>query len=160
MVLDLGTGAGIQAIIAAEEAKKVVATDINANAVLCAKRNIRLNGLEDKIEAREGDLFKPILHEYFDLIIWNAPYLPLQPRSVFEMSWCSGKNQRLIERFLNEVKNHLTSRGKIQMLFSSIGDLSWLINKAEACSYETSIVASMSAGWEHLVILLLTLKKR
>lgn len=158
-VLDIRTGVGVQAIIAAERARKVVATDINAKAILCAKRNIHLNGLEEKVEVREGDLFEPIPHEQFDLIIWNAPYLPLNPRSLLEASWCSGRDHGLIERFLNEARNHLTSRGKIQILFSSIGDLSWLINKAEASSYETSIIASMTAGWEHLVILSLTPKK-
>ena len=154
-VLDLGTGTGIQAVVAAEQARKVIATDINPKAVYYAGKNARLNGVKEKIELKSGDLFNPVQNERFDLIIWNAPYLPLNPHSVLEMSWCSGQNQELIEKFLREAKNHLTEQGRIEILFSSIGDLSWFINQAESSSYTVNILSSLSAGWEHLVILVL-----
>ena len=154
-VLDLGTGTGIQAIVAADRAGKVIATDINPKAVYYAEKNARLNGVKEKIEVKSGDLFDPVRNERFDLIIWNAPYLPLNPHSVLEMSWCSGQNQKLIETFLRDAKTHLTERGRIEILFSSIGDLSWFINQAGSSSYTVNILSSLSAGWEHLVILVL-----
>ncbi|MFV2055043.1 MAG: 50S ribosomal protein L11 methyltransferase [Thiohalomonadales bacterium] len=75
LVLDVGTGAGVQAIFAAEKAKKVVATDINPAAVKSTQLNARLNGLGDKIDVRLGDLFAPLNEdEQFDVIISNIDY--------------------------------------------------------------------------------------
>jgi len=38
-VLDMGTGCGILAVLAAKKARKVVAVDINPYAIECAKKN-------------------------------------------------------------------------------------------------------------------------
>jgi len=155
-VLDLGTGIGIQAIIASEKAKKVIATDINPYAISCAKKNIQLNDLEGRIELREGDLFQPVQHEQFDLIVWNPPYLPLKPRSILEMSWCCGKDFSLIEKFLNEARKHLASSGRIEIVFSAMGNIPRLIDKAKSNSFSVSIVSSTANKGEEMRVLLLT----
>lgn len=156
IVLDLGTGTGIQAIIAAEKTRKVVASDINPHAVSCAKKNVQLNYLEDKIKVREGDLFQPVKHEHFDLIIWSPPYLPLEYHSILERSWCCGENSELIERFLYEAKEHLTNNGKIEAVYSTIGNISTLLTKAESENYNVSIVASIEAPLEKIKVFIFT----
>ena len=40
-----------------------------------------LHRLEDRIEAREGDLFAPVAGETFDLILFNPPFFRGEPRS-------------------------------------------------------------------------------
>lgn len=58
-VFDVGTGSGILAIAAVLlGAKSVKAVDIDAVAVRVARENIADNGLEDKIEVKEGDLLR------------------------------------------------------------------------------------------------------
>lgn len=58
-VFDVGTGSGILAIAAALlGAKSIKAVDIDAVAVRVARENIADNGLEDKIEVKEGDLLR------------------------------------------------------------------------------------------------------
>ena len=85
-VLDMGTGCGILAVIASKKARRVVATDLNPNAVECAKHNAKVNRAASKIEVRLGDLFGPILKtEKFDVILFNAPYLPSKPEE--EKTW-------------------------------------------------------------------------
>lgn len=59
-VLDMGTGSGIQAIVAAATAARVVAIDINPEAVRLARENARTNGVADKVTVLEGDLFAPV----------------------------------------------------------------------------------------------------
>jgi len=116
-VLDIGTGTGIQAITSAlNGAKKVVAVDINPKAVSLAKENAKLNKV--KIDIFQSDLFSNIKGK-FDLIIFNAPYLP---KGVPEdPQWSGGKE--LIERFLKEAKKHLSKGGKILYVFSSLTGL-------------------------------------
>ena len=49
VVLDIGTGSGIQAITAGQTASRVIAVDINPEAVRYASQNVLANGLEKKI---------------------------------------------------------------------------------------------------------------
>jgi methyltransferase family protein len=72
--LDLGTGCGIQALLAAKHCERVVATDVNERALAFADFNACLNGI-DRIEVRHGDGFEPVQDERFDLVISNPPYV-------------------------------------------------------------------------------------
>jgi len=73
-VLDLGTGTGILAIGAALlGAEKVLAVDNNPLAVKTAALNVKLNGLEQSIEVREG-LAEDIGESPSDLLIANIHY--------------------------------------------------------------------------------------
>lgn len=156
LVLDLGTGTGILAMIAAQKAKKVIATDVNPDAVLCANENIKLNKLENKIEVREGDLFRPVQTEKFDLILWNPPYLKLKSHSILEQSWSCGSNNKLIDRFFEECKEHLNPGGRIEIVYSTLGDVSYLLYKAEKDnSFSVEIVDSMIGRYEIILLLLL-----
>ncbi len=69
-VLDLGTGTGILAMVAARlGAGRVLAVDHDENAVVAARRNIRANHLAREIEVRHGSL-KDISGRY-DLVVAN-----------------------------------------------------------------------------------------
>ncbi len=77
VVLDLGTGSGILANIAAKNAGRVIAVDLNPYAIRCAKENSKLNDVQDRIDFIQGDLFSAFCDGLrFDLILFNAPYLP------------------------------------------------------------------------------------
>ena len=73
-VLDLGTGTGILALGAALlGAQSVLAVDINPLAVRTAIANVRLNGLEGRVEVKEGPA-ENWLNHYADLIVANIHY--------------------------------------------------------------------------------------
>ncbi len=108
-VLDIGTGAGVQAIFAARTAQRVVATDIDPAAVSNTRYNARRLGLADKISVRQGDLFSPLApQERFDVILFNIEY----PNSDADQAlWA------VHERFFAQVKHHLTAGGRIYYQF-------------------------------------------
>ena len=72
--LDVGTGNGGQALLAARHSGHVVATDVNPRALGYTALNAALNGF-DNVETRLGSLFAPVSGETFDLITCNAPYV-------------------------------------------------------------------------------------
>jgi Methyltransferase small domain len=78
--LDLGTGSGVEALLAARHAEHVVATDINPRALEYAALAARLNGLT--IDLRQGSFFEPVEGELFDLIVANPPFV-VSPDSEF-----------------------------------------------------------------------------
>jgi methylase of polypeptide subunit release factors len=72
--LDLCTGNGIQAILLAAHAERVVATDVNQRALAYTRLNAALNGVEN-VETRLGSFFDPVGGERFDLVVANPPYV-------------------------------------------------------------------------------------
>jgi SAM-dependent methyltransferase len=72
-VLDLGTGAGVQALLAEDHARRVVATDRNPRAVAYTRLAAALAGAE--VDARIGDLLEPVAGEQFDLVVSNPPFV-------------------------------------------------------------------------------------
>ncbi|MBI3013645.1 MAG: methyltransferase [Candidatus Tectomicrobia bacterium] len=78
-VLELGTGMGLAALMAARTAGRVIATDISPECTSSTLKNAVLNGLSDKIEVRTGDLYDPVIGLTFDKILANPPQMPVPP---------------------------------------------------------------------------------
>jgi SAM-dependent methyltransferase len=72
--LDLGSGCGIEAFLAARHSRQVVAVDYNPRAVAVTRFNSALNQV-DNVECRQGDMFEPVAGEAFDLIVSNPPFI-------------------------------------------------------------------------------------
>jgi len=118
-VLDLGTGSGISAIAASQHAGRIVAVDVNPEAVRCARINLQLNRVGDKIEVIEGDLFAPVAHERFDVVVFNPPFFRGEPRDLFDRAW---RSPDVVERFAAELPRHLTPAGHALVVLSSDGE--------------------------------------
>jgi release factor glutamine methyltransferase len=124
-VLDMGTGSGIQAITAAKkpEVSKVLAVDINSNALDRAKKRSIDEGVFNKIDFILSDLFQNVKGK-FDWIIFNPPYLPSEGKAD-EFSWSGGETGAvIIRRFLEKASKYLVRDGSILLIFSSETDLS------------------------------------
>lgn len=125
-VLEIGTGSGALAILAAEKSKIVIATDISEDALKCAKENITKFNLESKIELRYGDIFSPLQkEEKFDVILFNPPFLNGVPNSNLEHSYFD-HDYSTLETFFSNLKSHLKKDGKVFLCFGSVGDVSYL----------------------------------
>ena len=73
--LDLCTGSGIHALLAAAHSERVLAVDINPRAARCARFNAQALGIAN-LEVVIGDLFEPAGRQRFDLITANPPFVP------------------------------------------------------------------------------------
>lgn len=137
-VLDMGTGSGVCAVVAAGHARRVVAVDINPAAVRCASVNALLNGLEDKIEGRHGDLFQPVAEERFDLILFNPPFLRGEPRNDRDRAW---RSLDVAERFADGLDHHLKACGCALVLLSTYGDPSIFLVPLDRRGHRVSVLA-------------------
>lgn len=80
-ILDVCTGSGCLAIIAAHQFPEafVDATDISAQALEVATRNVTEHVLTDRLTLHHGSLFDPLpVSARYDLIICNPPYVNSQ----------------------------------------------------------------------------------
>jgi SAM-dependent methyltransferase len=74
LALDLGCGCGLQSLLCARHARRVIATDINPRAATMTRLNAGSNQIAN-VEVRRGDLFQPVDGMKFDLVVSNPPYV-------------------------------------------------------------------------------------
>ncbi len=143
--LDMGCGSGIMAktISKSFDKKNVLCADINPSAVSAT----RLIGFK----AIRSNLFSKIPKKRkFDLITFNAPYLPDvedEPKSS-KLITTGGKNGDEISlKFIKQAKEYLTNKGRILLLVSSLTPLE-RINK-----FKPKILVKKKLFFEELLIL-------
>jgi len=156
-VLDIGTGCGILAIIAARKAKKVIATDVNPHAIKCARLNAKINKVIHKIDLRKGDLFQPIREdERSDLLVFNAPYLPShwgEQRKWIGRAWAGGPTGRqLIDRFISKAPHYLKRNGKILLVQSSLANIDKTVEKFREADLAAQVIAEKKVAFETIVV--------
>lgn len=138
-VLDIGTGSGILALRAAQLGARVVAVDINPEAVRCARINSLLNHLEAQMEVRQGDLFAPVSGEQFDIVLCNPPFFRGQPRDVLDSAW---RSENVFERLLAGLDRVLAPGGYALVVLSTDGDLAPTLASVPDHGWQTRPVAS------------------
>jgi ribosomal protein L3 glutamine methyltransferase len=121
-VLDLCTGSGCLAILAAQSFAnaQIDAVDISKDALAVAARNVADYGLEGRLTLHQGDLFKPLGGDRYNLIISNPPYvdaegmaaLPRECRAEPAIAFDGGPDGLdIVSRILKEAERHLTPQG-------------------------------------------------
>ncbi len=121
-VLDLCTGSGCLAILAAHAFPEAVvdAVDISSDALAVAQRNVADYGLEDRLNLIESDAFAGIAGRKYDVIISNPPYvnaesmdaLPHEYRQEPELALASGEDGLDFTRIiLSRAAEHLNPGG-------------------------------------------------
>jgi methylase of polypeptide subunit release factors len=114
--LDLGTGCGIQALLAAKHSEQVVGTDVNPRALAFAGFNAALNDVST-IELREGDVFEPVQGERFRLVVANPPYV-ISPDSLYRYRDSGLPGDEICRRVVGGVPEHLEEGGFAHVLVS------------------------------------------
>jgi release factor glutamine methyltransferase len=148
--LDMGTGSGILTETTSKfiDKKNILAVDINPSAVKLLKQK--------GFNAIKSNLFKKI-KDKFDLITFNAPYLPLDKREPkdSQLATTGGKKgDEITVKFLKQAKKHLNKNGKIFLLISSLTP----INKIK--KFNPKIVARKKQFFEQLLILEFGIKNK
>jgi release factor glutamine methyltransferase len=144
-VLDLCSGSGILAIVAAQSgAGRVTAVDISRRAVLATRLNSRLNGVP--VRTVRGDLFAAVPGERFDLIASNPPYLVSAsdrlPRRGSHRAWDAGASGRaFLDRICDRAQYHLSPGGVLLVVHSSLCSEQATVDALRLRGYDVRVVA-------------------
>jgi release factor glutamine methyltransferase len=147
--LDMGTGCGVAALFAARRGYRVLGVDISPAAVRCARINVLLNQLEDRVDIRQGDLFAPVAGERFDLAVFNPPFYRGQPKDDFDRAWRAAD---VFERFAAGLPDALQPGGRALVVLSTTGDGPQLLAALRANRFEPKPVARRNFGNELLTV--------
>lgn len=152
LALDVGTGTGIIALLMARKARWVLGVDLNPIAVELARENAELNNISN-VEFRVSDLFENVSGE-FDVITFNAPYLPGEPEEPIDLALVGGERGReVLDRFIEEVPNYLKPGGVVQIVQSSITGVEETLKRLEKAGLRAEIMASMHVFFEDIVLI-------
>ncbi|MFH1306289.1 MAG: HemK2/MTQ2 family protein methyltransferase [Candidatus Micrarchaeota archaeon] len=167
-VIEIGCGSGAVSIILAKEGKcrKIIAMDINGEAIKAAKNNAKLNNVsKTEIEFADSDLFENISKNgKFDYILFNPPYLPTTKKEKIEgklnFAFDGGKyGVDVIEKFLKEAKKHLKKDGKILMVGSLLQPNGKIKKIMQKNCLKKEIIATKSFFFEKLYVYRITTQR-
>jgi release factor glutamine methyltransferase len=145
-VLELGTGAGLAAVLAARAGCGVVATDVVPEAVACARENALLNGVADRVDVRLGDCYAPVAGMTFDLICANPPQMPTPPGRDRDDPAAAADNGgvdgwEVLDRVIQGAPAHLVPGGRLVFtIFAFLGQKAALA-RLQAAGLAPRIVA-------------------
>ncbi len=153
-VVDVGTGSGILALAAARAgAARVVAIDINPDAVGSAAENARAHGLSDRVEALCSDLLAALPpRPEFDVILSSPPSFPGEPLDLADRAWHAGPDYRDVAALFDQARERLMPDGRLYVLLSSDSDLNRLGALADRAGFTARLVAKRSILIEDLLI--------
>ncbi len=148
-VLEVGAATGITALYLAKKgAGKVVAVDINEDAVENVKANKVLNNI-DNIDMRFSDLFSGIKRgEKFDIIYWNMPFGEMEEgyvhenvleRSIFDPGY------NILKRYLGEAPSYLTDDGYVLVGTGSGGNIERFKEVASDLGFDVELLAKVDS---------------
>tara|TARA_B100002003_G_C14068205_1_gene513947 strand:- start:680 stop:1231 length:552 start_codon:yes stop_codon:yes gene_type:complete len=153
-ILDMGSGSGIQAQTCISLGfKKTLAVDKNPESIKILT--------EKKINAVRSNLFSKIKMKKFNLIIFNPPYLPEDPREPkdSQLVTTAGKEgYEIIIKFLKQATSQLKSEGKILLLFSSLSHPKIILKNAKSLGYNYQLISKEKIPFEELYVYEFSLK--
>jgi len=145
--LDMGAGSGIQSKTAiAAGAKTILAADINPEAIKHLK--------SQKIPAIKSNLFSDIKGK-FDIIAFNAPYLPEdkdEPKDSSLATTGGKRGDEVIIEFFKKAKSHLADKGIILLVLSSLTPKDKILKLLEKKSLNHKVLASKPLFFETLEV--------
>ena len=146
-VLDIGSGSGIQAKAAiTSKAKSVLASDIDPDSLACIKSK--------NIQAIKSNLFSNIKGKY-DLIIFNPPYLPHDPKEPNDSALATSggpKGDEITLGFLSQTPKHLNKNGIILMVTSSLTQKRRINNLLKKLNYKKAILSKRKFFFEEIQV--------
>ncbi len=132
VAFDIGTGTGVLAAVLAKRGlQHIVATDMDARALSCARDNLHRLGIEQQVELMKADLFP---ERRADLVLCNPPWLPGRPSSSIENA-VYDPDSRMLKGFLAGVGTHLAPGGQAWLILSDLAEHLGLRPRAELLAW-------------------------
>lgn len=128
LAFDIGTGTGVlAAVLARRGVERIVATERDPRALVCAQENFVHLGCAQQVEVVRADLFPP---GRAPLIVCNPPWVPARPRSPIERA-VYDPGSRMLRAFLDRLAKHLEPDGEGWLVLSDLAEHLGLRSRAE-----------------------------
>lgn len=137
-VLDMGSGSGVNAILAATVADDVVGVDVNPAAVAAARVNAARNGVRAAFAV--SDVFSAV-EGAFDLVVIDPPFRWFSPRDLLEAA-ITDEGYSALGRFFDGLSSRLRPGGRVLLFFGTSGDQEHVLSLATGAGLRVEVLAS------------------
>jgi SAM-dependent methyltransferase len=125
---DIGTGTGVlAAVLARRGIARIVATDLDPRALVCARENMVRLGLAGRVDVVQADLFP---EGRAALIVCNPPWIPARPSAPIEQT-IYDQESRMLRGFIGRLAAHLQPGGEGWLVLSDIAEHLGLRSRSE-----------------------------
>jgi SAM-dependent methyltransferase len=119
LAFDIGVGTGVlSALLVKRGVQRVIATDQDPRALICARENLERLGVLPKVKLLDIDLFPPGLAP---LVVCNPPWVPARPTSPIEHA-VYDEDSKMLKGFLLGLRAHLTPDGEGWLILSDLAE--------------------------------------
>jgi release factor glutamine methyltransferase len=140
--LDVGTGSGAIAVMAAKRGAIVTAIDLSKIAIENALLNVKQNNVD--VIVVHSDLFSNVSQTAFDFIFINPPYYPRIPASEAELAWYCGDNFQYYHKLFSTMPAFIHSQTIVVMVLSKGCDLERIFQIAESNKFKFQVLQEKS----------------
>jgi release factor glutamine methyltransferase len=155
-VLDMGTGSGVNAILAARSGAEVVGVDLNPAAVEAARANAERNGVA--AEFAVSDVFSAVEGD-FDMVVIDPPFRWFAPRDMTEAT-IADEGYAGLGRFFAGIRNRLRPGGRVLLFFGTSGDQDHVLGLAAGANLAVETVATRELTRDRVTITYSTFRLR
>ena len=128
LAFDIGVGSGVlSAMLSRRGVKRIIATDNDPRALVCARDNLERLGARPKVQLVQADLFP---EGQAPLIVCNPPWVPARANAPIEHA-IYDENSHMLRGFLSGVRAHLTADGQAWLILSDLAEHLGLRNREE-----------------------------
>ena len=119
LAFDIGVGTGVlSAMLSRRGVKRIIATDTDPRALVCARDNLERLGALPKVQLVQTDLFP---EGQAPLIVCNPPWVPARANAPIEHA-IYDENSQMLRGFLSGVRAHLTPDGQAWLILSDLAE--------------------------------------
>ena len=119
LAFDIGVGTGVlSAVLAQRGVQRIVATDQDPRALICARENLQRLRCIDQVALVQTDLFP---EGQAPLVVCNPPWVPARPSSPIEHA-VYDEGSRMLRGFLGGLREHLAPQGEGWLILSDLAE--------------------------------------
>lgn len=151
-LLDMGSGSGLIGFEAAKKGCHVTCVDVDPDAVSLMEKNKPSSDVKIIL----SDFFEEIEGLKFDVLTFNAPYLP-NDEEVQDMALHGGKEgYEKTVKFLREARHYMYEDSVILLLISTLTKADLVETQMEALKYKYEVIGRKKEFMEELLVYRIT----
>jgi release factor glutamine methyltransferase len=151
-VLDVCTGSGVIAVFSAlRGASKVVALDINPDAIDSVMINAKSFKVDAVIDARVSDVLSALKEdEMFDVVTCNPPFTDEPSEGDMASRTLRDPGLRVARDFFEHIGLHLKSGGRIYVSQANSGNVDDMLKLADEAGFAVRMIGKKEVGQNSL----------